>query len=102
MPHRATRLTPRLARVVAVLRDGRWWNRLSLSNRAWQCDVRDCVHELRALGYPIEGRWDVCEHYCRYDALTDKHVVASNRLRSYRLDVVETRRLGLPLAIAKL
>ena len=54
--HAATRLTPRLARVLGVLRDGRPHTTRELIERARVCAVNTCVSELRALGYEIECR----------------------------------------------
>ena len=52
--HAATRLTPRLARVLRELADGRPRTTRELIERAGVCAVNTCVSELRALGYVIE------------------------------------------------
>ena len=54
--HAATRLTPRLTRVLRVLRDGRPHTTRELIERARVCAVNTCVSEMRALGYVIECR----------------------------------------------
>ena len=86
MPHRATRLTPRLARVLAVLRDGLWYSSWEIAAKA-HADARDCVYELRELGYEIESQ----------ENSIDPH----GRWRIYRMNLAETKRRGLPLSLAK-
>ena len=79
MKHWATRLTPRLARVLASIRGAgsRGRSCIEIVREAWVTDPRDCVGELRRLGYPIETR--MVDHasgggrrYARYVLVEEK------------------------------
>ena len=56
MPMNAASLSrsPRLKRVLAVLKRGGWWSTRELLGEAEVCAVNSCVAELRANGIQIE------------------------------------------------
>lgn len=112
-PHRCSTLTPRLGAVLEGLRVGWRWNQndghgtyqkgwvstseLAMETSAHHIDVRDCIHELRALGYPIEARWASRKRRDYDDPWTREKL----RYRIYRLSRSACRRMGLPLFVAK-
>lgn len=62
--HAASLTSPRLRRVLAVLKDGRRYTTRTIMRRASVCAVNTCVAELRELGACIEctkervgGKW---------------------------------------------
>ena len=46
----------RLCRVLALLRDGREYSTLDITQQAWVCAVNSIISELRVNGYPITCR----------------------------------------------